>query len=167
MATKKNTSKKAAAKKKRTPASGKPKTTKAAAAKKKPAAKKVKPRAAKKSPAKKKKSKPETLMCFLTTACVHYYHLPDDGYELNTLRKYRDTYLASSEEGKELIKEYYRVSPEIVKQVEKDPEKGSVYTYIYSEVKTACANIDSHQLLTARRVYTQMVQTLMSRYQVN
>src|SRR5687768_5926093 len=66
--------------------------------------------ATKKKPSKKKK---DTLMCFLTTACMSYYSLPDDTYEPTTLRNYRDTYLASSPEGRELISQYYAVSPQI------------------------------------------------------
>ena len=116
---------------------------------------------------KKPKRKPETLMCFLTTACVNYYALPDDGYELNTLRQYRDGYLASSPGGKKLIKEYYKVSPGIVNLVEKDPEKKSVYAYIYSEVKTACSEIEKQNLLSAKKVYTNMVNTLLKRYRLN
>lgn len=123
----------------------------------------VKKKAAKKT----KKRKPETLMCFLTTACVDYYGLPDQGYELTTLRNFRDTYLASTLGGKELIREYYTVSPQIVKLVNKDKEKRSIYTYIYSEVKNACAKIEAQHLLSAKRIYTTMVKTLMKRYSLS
>lgn len=117
------------------------------------------------SPVKKKtKRKPETLMCFLTTACVHYYNLPDNGYELTTLRRYRDTYLAASDEGKNLIKEYYKISPGIVSQVEKDQNKKSVYAYIYSEVKLSCAAIEKNKLAYAKRIYTRMVKSLQEKY---
>jgi hypothetical protein len=118
----------------------------------------------KKTAAKKAKKKGETLMCFLTTACVNYYSLPDDGNELSTLRHYRDNYLASSKGGKRLIEQYYHVSPKIVALVEKDRERKSVYEYIYSEIKMACAEIENKNLLSAKKVYVGMVTSLMKRY---
>jgi len=119
---------------------------------------------AKKKPAKKAKRKPETLMCFLTTACVNYYALPDDGYELNTLRHYRDTYLASTENGRKLIQNYYQVSPGLVTEIEKDKNKKSVYAYIYSEVKSSCAAIEQKQFELAKKLYKRMVKTLQKKY---
>jgi len=114
--------------------------------------------------AKKAKRKPETLMCFLTTACVKYYSLPDNGYELKTLRNYRDTYLASTNAGKKLIQDYYLVSPQIVQHIEKDQEKKLVYNYIYTEVKSACSQIEDGNLLSAKKIYTAMVRTLIKKY---
>lgn len=116
---------------------------------------------------KKTKRKSETLMCFLTTACVHYYNLPDDGYALNTLRHYRDTYLASSAAGKKLITTYYKISPQIVSFIEKDKNKKSVYAYIYSEVISSCAAIELKNFELARQVYTRMVKTLQKKYLLN
>jgi hypothetical protein len=133
--------------------------------------KKEKKALAKKAPIKKTKKpakrKPETLMCFLTTACVHYYSLPDDGYELNTLRKYRDTYLANSKGGEKIIADYYRVSPEIVKRVNKDENKTMVYEYIYSQVIAACSEIENQKSISAKNIYTNLVKTLMKKYQLN
>ena len=123
----------------------------------KQAAKKVN----KKKPAKKKG---ETLECFLTTACVNYYNLPDQGYELNTLRNYRDSYLASTSAGNKLIQEYYTVSPKIVTLVNKDLEKKTVYEFIYSKVQRACADIEKKNFLSAKKVYTGLVRSLMRRY---
>ena len=151
------------------------KKVKKASVKKKPvtktkAAKKsfVKKSAKKASAVKKKvKRKPETLMCFLTTACVHYYGLADDGYELNTLRQYRDTYLASSVSGKKMIKTYYEISPRIVRLIEKDTNKKSVYAYIYSEVKFSCAAIELKEFELARKIYSSMVKTLQKKYLLN
>lgn len=103
-------------------------------------------------------------MCFLTTACVKYYSLPDNGYELKTLRNYRDTYLASTNAGKKLIQDYYLVSPQIVQHIEKDQEKKLVYNYIYTEVKSACSQIEDGNLLSAKKIYTAMVRTLIKKY---
>jgi hypothetical protein len=121
----------------------------------------------KKAVAKKGKKKKEDLMCFLTTACVHYYSLADNGYELTTLRHYRDTWLASSVGGKKLIAHYYEVSPKIVELVNKDKDKTSVYGFIYSQVKAACIEIEKREFNSAKKVYVALVKTLMNRYSLN
>lgn len=129
---------------------------------------KAKTKNLKKKPLKKPgKKKGETLECFLTTACVNYYALPDDGYELNTLRTYRDTYLAASSGGKNLIKEYYRVSPEIVSLVNKDSEKKTVYAFIYEKVLAACSEIEKKNYPLAKTIYVSLVKSLMQRYSVS
>lgn len=121
----------------------------------------------KKSVKKSAKKKRESLECFLTTACVNYYALPDNGYELNTLRTYRDTYLAASTGGKNLIREYYRVSPEIVAQVNKDAEKRTVYAFIYENVLAACAEIEKKNYTLAKTIYMNLVKSLMQHYNLN
>ena len=126
----------------------------------------IKKKASKKTKSKSPRRKPETLMCFLTTACVDYFSLPDNGYELNTLRNYRDTYLCSSKGGKKIIEEYYKVSPKIVALINQDKQKNSIYEYIYTQVKIACSAIENHKLLFAKKTYTNMVKTLMNKYQL-
>lgn len=127
----------------------------------------VNKKAAPKKTTKKGKKKPDTLMCFLTTACVNYYGLSDKGYELNTLRNYRDSYLCSSSSGKKLVQNYYAVSPEIVKRVDKDEDKKQVYAYIYEQVQSACSAIEKRNPISAKKIYVQMVNTLLTRYNLN
>jgi hypothetical protein len=52
--------------------------------------------------------------CFLTTACCTTLGLPDDCFELTTLRRYRDTVLAGTAEGRAAIAEYYRLAPALL-----------------------------------------------------
>ena len=117
---------------------------------------------AKKASAKKKsatssKKKKEDLMCFLTSACVSYYGLPDNCYELETLRNYRDSYLLQNTKGKELVKEYYGIAPAIAKTISKHPQKEKYYSYIYNRVQRSCRAIESMQLEKAKRIYQEMV----------
>lgn len=49
--------------------------------------------------------------CFLTTACCEVLGLPDDCFELETLRRYRDLVLAASPQGREDVALYYRLAP--------------------------------------------------------
>lgn len=138
--------------------------SKKTAAKKKVAAKSTKKPVKKK--AAKKKSKGVDLECFLTTACVQYYQMPDNAYELETLRQYRDTYLLSNEDGRNLVKEYYRVAPEIVNRIEKDKARNFVYDFIYSKIKKACSEIEKQAYEVAKQTYQNLVETLQKRYAV-
>jgi hypothetical protein len=122
-----------------------------------------------KKPVKKKsqKKKKDPLMCFLTTACVKYYSLPDDAYELTTLRKYRDNYLASSVDGKRLINDYYRISPKLVELANGDSERKTVYEFIYSRIRKACSEIEKQKYSSAKKIYVNLVGSLMKKYHVN
>ena len=52
--------------------------------------------------------------CFITTACCETLGLPDDCFELRTLRRYRDEVLAKRPAGVEQIAAYYRLAPLIL-----------------------------------------------------
>jgi len=52
--------------------------------------------------------------CFITTACCETLGLPDDCFELRTLRRYRDEVLAKRPAGVEQIAGYYRLAPLIL-----------------------------------------------------
>ncbi len=64
--------------------------------------------------------------CFLTTACVKYYGLKDDCYQLQTLRKFRDGYLSGSSQNRILVHQYYSIAPRLVKLLEVDKDKETV-----------------------------------------
>lgn len=72
--------------------------------------------------------------CFLTTACCQYKGLPDDCYELTTLRNFRDTYLKTTEAGNALVEEYYRIAPSIVDKIMESPNKVGLLEDIYTQV---------------------------------
>lgn len=114
----------------------------------------------------KKKKNGVDLECFLTTACVRYYHLRDNSYELNTLRNYRDTYLASFQQGQRLITEYYRVAPGIVQEIENDKELGKVYEFIFNKIKKACAEIEQRAFEAAKETYMNLVRGLQKKYKM-
>lgn len=134
------------------------KTAKKAAAKKT-----AKNKVAKKVVAKKRSPKKDE-ECFLTTACVNYYSLADDSYELATLRTFRDQYMLRSSEGKALVTEYYRIAPLIVSKIKKDKEHQKVYRYIYQRIQKACAEIEQKQNAIAQQTYTALVAHLSKKY---
>jgi len=68
--------------------------------------------------------------CFLTTACVKYYGLKDNCYQLQTLRKFRDTYLLATAKNKYLVEKYYSVAPKLVALLAKDENREELYRII-------------------------------------
>jgi hypothetical protein len=93
--------------------------------------------------------------------------LPDQCEELTVLRKFRDDYMRDSPKGNQLVKDYYRIGPQLVKSIEKDKNKASTYRYIYTCIKKACAKIAMHENESAQTVYTKMVKRLSKKYSVS
>src|SRR5262249_51645401 len=52
--------------------------------------------------------------CYISTAAVHALGLPDDGPELNALRRFRDHVLLPTEPGRRAVAEYYEIAPRVV-----------------------------------------------------
>ncbi len=102
--------------------------------------------------------------CFLTTACIKYYGLKDDCYELKTLREFRDNYLLSSTQGKELVKQYYKVAPIIVKSLEADSRRKILFEEIFSQIKLACLAIERGEFDNATKIYESAVINLYQKY---
>ncbi|PWS54315.1 CFI-box-CTERM domain-containing protein [Pseudoalteromonas sp. meg-B1] len=104
--------------------------------------------------------KPKSEGCFLTTACVKHLGLGDDCLELSTLRDYRDNFILSLSNGKELLEEYYQYSPVIVSKINESNDTEKTYQYIYIEIKVAVKLIQTsnyHQaLLTYKAMYKHL-----------
>ena len=77
----------------------------------------------------------------MTSACIESKRLPDDCYELTTLRNFRDTWLSSTEEGKAIIKQYYAIAPSIVTAINKSDNNKAVYDSIYNEMVIPCVKL--------------------------
>ena len=80
--------------------------------------------------------------CFFTTACCKYKGLPDDCAELETLRRFRDTYLKETEYGSELIRTYYESAPALVERIEASKERDAIYDHIYEAVTKIILRIE-------------------------
>ena len=98
--------------------------------------------------------------CYLTSACVDYMGKPDNCEELTALRNFRDGYMKKSAVGARLVEEYYAVAPQIVKAIDKSPERDGYYNYIYGEIKTCVALINAGKYKETQKRYTQMVTRL-------
>lgn len=102
--------------------------------------------------------------CFLTTACVEHAGLPDDCHELQVLRKFRDTYVSSHPHGKIILAEYYRVAPEILRQIEMSCDRGQTLEETFSIVRTAVASIEVGDSEAAFEAYAKLFLHLRARY---
>lgn len=102
--------------------------------------------------------------CFLTTACVDYFGMTDDCYALTTLRKFRDEHLLTDSQGKELVNEYYSISPAIVQKIDASNDKEGYYRYIYNEIQKCISQIESCSNDDAVETYRSMVYYLMKEF---
>lgn len=95
--------------------------------------------------------------CFITTACVRFHGLPDDCYELTTLRAFRDSYLKSTGEGKRLVAEYYERAPLLVERLRAIENHGTLYAEVFRRIRLACELIEAGQNARAREEYKKAV----------
>lgn len=108
-----------------------------------------------------KKNSSNSGWCFITTAVCDYLHKPDDCYELTTLRSFRDTWLTVQPSGEDIIKEYYRIAPLIVKELDSSNEKDVIYRDIWNSYISPCIKlIELGTYEICRDLYIEMVKNL-------
>lgn len=99
--------------------------------------------------------------CFITTAVCEELNKPDDCYELQTLRNFRDNWLKKQAYGEALINEYYAIAPEIVKKINKKSNRTSVYRNINSAYIQKCiCLIENGKMNECLECYKNMVDFL-------
>ena len=103
--------------------------------------------------------------CFITTATCLALGKGDDCTELNTFRKYRDSWLAKMPGGLKLIKEYYETAPTIVAAIENNAEREAIYDEIWHKHLTPCLiMIENGNNEEALRHYSDMVSLLKTKF---
>ena len=107
----------------------------------------------------------KTKWCYITTAVCETFEKPDDCYELTLLRDYRDTYLASQEDGESVIRAYYDLAPTIVKHINKREDKKAIYEGIWKEYLSPCIRmIEQGDNVRCKELYIKMVYDLEDQY---
>lgn len=100
--------------------------------------------------------------CFLTSACIEAKGLPDDCYELATLRSFRDGYMRGRPTGAADICEYYHIAPVIVEKIKQLPNALEVFEKLYNELVLPCVTLiesgKNEEAYIAYRNYTKMLQ---------
>ena len=103
--------------------------------------------------------------CYLTSACVCAKDLPDDCYELKTLRDYRDNWLAKSKDGLYAIAHYYSVAPKIVKAINAMENSKSIYEAIFEKMVLPCiCFIEQNRYEEAFELYREITLKLEAKY---
>lgn len=69
--------------------------------------------------------------CFLTTAAVHFAGLPDNCWELQSLRQLRDNVMRKRADWDRLIDEYERIAPKIVEAVNARLDAEKIWAQVY------------------------------------
>lgn len=103
--------------------------------------------------------------CYITTAVCESQKKPDDCYELNTLRGYRDSYLMKTQEGQKLVEEYYDVAPALVMCIDMQKNSRQIYDRIYEKYLVPCLEcIEENKMEECQERYVSMVRELEHRY---
>ncbi|WP_449619511.1 GTPase family protein [Robertmurraya sp. Marseille-Q9965] len=99
--------------------------------------------------------------CYITTATMNFLNKPDNCYELNTFREFRDNWLAKQPDGNELISQYYKIAPKIVDLIDNSPDKERVYNQIWTDYLSKClVLIEKNHYIECRDLYMEMVHHL-------
>lgn len=107
------------------------------------------------------KCAPPAKGCFLTTACCDVLGLPDDCFELRTLRHYRDETLAAMPGGNAAIVAYYSIAPSILDRLPPD-ERTTLLLSVYARFifpSAIAARLGLNAL--AYRLYARMMDELV------
>lgn len=103
--------------------------------------------------------------CYITTAVCESQGKPDDCYELELLRSYRDDYLLATDGGEELVKEYYNIAPTIVNRIGRQENSEEIYSEIWDCWLSECIHlIEAGEKEACREKYMDMVYELKERY---
>ncbi|WP_051786393.1 CFI-box-CTERM domain-containing protein [Endozoicomonas numazuensis] len=113
-----------------------------------------------------KKSKGILGSCYLTTATCQSLGLGDRCYELETLRSYRDEWLAAQEQGQNEIDFYYKTAPGVVEKINQSDHAETIYRQIYEElVEPSVSAIEAGHHERARELYKKVSLKLFNQYQ--
>lgn len=103
--------------------------------------------------------------CYITTAVCESQKKPDNCYELNLLRDYRDGYLISQPNGTELVRRYYDVAPTIVKHINRRDDHSEIYENVWKKYLSPCIHlIETDRNAECMEVYQKMVYDLQQKY---
>lgn len=96
--------------------------------------------------------------CYITTATLNYLNKPDDCYELNAFREFRDNWLSKQPGGIDLINRYYEVAPRIVELIDNSSNKEEIYNGLWLNYLSQCLNlIKSKEYEESKNLYIKMV----------
>ncbi len=106
------------------------------------------------------------LPCYLTTLCVEILELPDNCFELRTLRNYRDKVLLKTPNGTKVIEEYYQRAPALVSAIKESGDQSWFLRFYVSHLLPCVifAKLRLHSLWLWR--HSDMMRKLERRYSI-
>ena len=106
--------------------------------------------------------------CYITSAVCTSLNKPDDCYELNLLRQFRDDCLKNEADGQKLIDEYYNTAPSIVQKINLKENSSEILQDIYIEYISPCIGlIEKNEYLNCKNMYCKMVRDLQQKMSEN
>lgn len=107
--------------------------------------------------------------CFITTAACLALQETKDCEQLNELRRFRDQHIrGNGQDGDDLVAEYYRIGPVIVKYIESEQNPREIYDGLWKNyILPSCHMIKKGEYERAKRIYIEMVKSLCEKYQVS
>lgn len=102
--------------------------------------------------------------CYITTACTEAKGLPDDCEELTVLRRFRDKYLMSRENGSRLVEAYYKHAPQIVSAIRRREDEEQILARLYGIITQCVEAIKGGNEEFAYVTYCKMVVELKNEY---
>lgn len=104
-------------------------------------------------------------LCYITTAVCEGAGKGSDCYELQLLKDYRDQYLDVTEEGHQLVMDYYDIAPTIVKRMGREADREQLYEKLYQQYILPCIEkIENKEYEACQELYTKMVLYLKAKY---
>jgi DnaJ-class molecular chaperone len=101
--------------------------------------------------------------CFITTAVCQSKNLPDNSYELNAFRNFRDCWLQIH--FPKLVEEYYQIAPLIVCKINQYQDSRSIYQESWENHLVVCLNLlEKKKEHEVKEQYMLMVHELENKF---
>ncbi|EKV58218.1 CFI-box-CTERM domain-containing protein [Brachyspira hampsonii] len=103
--------------------------------------------------------------CYITTAVCRKDNKEDDCYELTMFRDFRDNWLMHQKDGNALIDRYYKIAPQIVKNIDLENNSSFIYDEINNKYLKNCLKmIENKEYEECKKLYIEMVESLENKY---
>ena len=105
-----------------------------------------------------------TACCYLTTAVVRHFGLPDDCYYLSVLRRFRDDYILNSGDPDRIseLKRYYEIAPRVVAWIDSQPNADAIWSELATTIAESVKAIECEEYDRAYDLYRTRVLDLQS-----